>query len=327
VAAVTDPNYTGQVSASLVLTGPAEVIIAGLSQVYDGQPKPVGVTTIPDGLQVAVTYNKSSEAPTNAGTYQVVATIVDDAFSGRATDVLQITKATGTVSFVESTLHQAFGSIRAVGVTTTPEGLAAGLTYNGSAALPNDVGTFEVVATITDSNYQGTGTASLTVVKGAQDIVFPSVPDQTIDGAAILVTLNAVASSGLPITYSVLSGGATVDGNQLRITQPGQILVSATQPGNDRWESAEEALRRISVTGRGVETGPIVLGKPAINGADIRFTVGGTPGTLVAVEVRVNFGAWQSLGQVQIGANGEAIFVDGGGVVANTSKIYRGVAR
>lgn len=66
--------------------------------------------------------------------------------------------------------------------------------------------------------------------KTAQTITFPSPGNQPVGGPAF--TLGGSASSGLPITYTVLSGPATISGDQLTITGPGSVTVQASQPGD-----------------------------------------------------------------------------------------------
>ncbi len=58
--------------------------MSNLTQIYDGTPKSVTVTTNPAGLSVSVTYDGSSTPPTGTGTYAVVATITDPNYSGTA---------------------------------------------------------------------------------------------------------------------------------------------------------------------------------------------------------------------------------------------------
>src|SRR5262249_24558457 len=49
----------------------------------------------------------------------------------------------------------------------------------------------------------------------------------------------ATSSSGLPVTFSVVSGPATVSGNVLTITGVGTIVVKATQAGGSNYNPAE----------------------------------------------------------------------------------------
>lgn len=78
-----------------------------------------------------------------------------------------------------------------------------------------------------------------------QTITFPSPGDQTYGIAPI--TLNATASSGLPVVYSVISGPATVGSNILTITGAGTISIQASQPGNGEWAAASPVTQSITV--------------------------------------------------------------------------------
>ena len=67
---------------------------ASLTQIFDGTPKSVTVTTSPPNLSVSVSYTQNGTtvtAPTNAGTYNVTATITDPNYQGSATGTLTIT--------------------------------------------------------------------------------------------------------------------------------------------------------------------------------------------------------------------------------------------
>ncbi len=64
----------------------------------------------------------------------------------------------------------------------------------------------------------------------AQTITFGALPDAT-DGDAP-ITLGATADSGLPVSYQVLSGPATVQDNVLTITGAGIVTVEASQAGD-----------------------------------------------------------------------------------------------
>lgn len=82
-----------------VTTTTAAVVLGNLSATYDGNPHSATATTTPEGLTVNFTYNGSSNAPTNAGSYDVVATVVDQTYSGSATGTLVIAKASQTINF------------------------------------------------------------------------------------------------------------------------------------------------------------------------------------------------------------------------------------
>lgn len=69
-----------------------------------------------------------------------------------------------------------------------------------------------------------------------QTITFPNPGTQTLGVAPI--TLTATASSSLPVSYSVISGPATVSGSTLTIIGVGSVTVRATQSGNTNYAAA-----------------------------------------------------------------------------------------
>ena len=92
-----DANYTiGYVDGSVSVTpSAATVVLSDLAQTYDGTPKSATVVVTPSiGLLVNVTYDGLATAPTNAGSYAVVATIIDTNYSGSANGTLVISPAT-----------------------------------------------------------------------------------------------------------------------------------------------------------------------------------------------------------------------------------------
>jgi hypothetical protein len=44
--------------------------------------------------------------------------------------------------------------------------------------------------------------------------------------------LNASSSSGLAVTFTVLSGPATISNGLVQVTGPGAVLIQASQPGD-----------------------------------------------------------------------------------------------
>jgi hypothetical protein len=70
----------------------------------------------------------------------------------------------------------------------------------------------------------------------AQTIVAQPVPPQQF--GAPPVTLSAVASSGLPVTFTVLSGPGEMTGNALRLLGVGTVVVRVDQAGDSRYEPA-----------------------------------------------------------------------------------------
>ena len=87
-------NYqatTGMVSLT-VHKAIATITLGNLNAGYDGTAKSPSVSTNPQGLTTSLTYNGESTAPSDEGTYEVVATIDDANFAGTKSELLTITQ-------------------------------------------------------------------------------------------------------------------------------------------------------------------------------------------------------------------------------------------
>ena len=80
-----------------------------------------------------------------------------------------------------------------------------------------------------------------------QNITFPRPRNRAASPGVL--ALNATSSSGLPVSYAVVSGPATVVGNTLNFSgSAGNVVVRATQAGNGSFLAAETIDRTIVVT-------------------------------------------------------------------------------
>lgn len=140
------------------------ISIENLNQSYTGQPRPVTITTYPTGFSTTVTYNGSLTVPTDAGTYSVSVVINDTDHAGSRNAVLFISPAPATISLSGARLITYDEAPHGLIATTSPSGLATGITYNGSSTIPSNSGTYNVVATITDPNYSGYISDELVIV-------------------------------------------------------------------------------------------------------------------------------------------------------------------
>lgn len=138
-----------------VTASPATVTITNLSQVFDGNPKPVTVTTDPAGLNVVVTYNNSTQVPTLAGVYQVYAEVRDSNYTGNASATLNITAGPAAI------------------VWNDPAGIAYGtaLTSTQLSALASIPGTYTF--TPAAGTILAPGTHTLSVVFTPTDTTYP----------------------------------------------------------------------------------------------------------------------------------------------------------
>ncbi len=210
IGTINDPNYQGSATNTLVIAqASSSVTLGNLSQTYTGLAEPATATTTPSGLVVTFTYNGSATVPTNAGSYTVIGTINDPNYQGSATNTLVIAQASGLITL--GSLSQTYnGSPKPATATTTPNGLAVTFTYNGSVAVPTNAGSYTVVGTINDPNYQGSATNTLVIAQASGLITLGSL-SQTYNGSPKPATATTTPS-GLAVTFTY-NGSVTVPTN------------------------------------------------------------------------------------------------------------------
>ena len=279
VGTINDPNYQGGATGTLVISkGIATATLGNLAVAYNGTAKPVTATTTPAGLPVTFTYNGSSTVPKNAGTYAVVAAINNTYYHGTATGTLVISKATATVA-LGSLAATYSGAAKAATATTVPAGLAVTYTYDGVATAPKNVGSYAVVATINNANYQGSGTGTLMISKATATVKLGTLA-LTYNGAARTVTVTT-SPSGLAVnmafngssaaptnagTYAVV---ATVNNSNYQGSATGTLVISKA--------SATVKLSNLAVTYTGNPVTPTATTTPVGLAVDFTFNGSATP--------------------------------------------------
>jgi hypothetical protein len=280
---------------TLSVTAPAATVTLGsLAATYTGTPKSATGVTAPAGLGVVFTYNGSAVVPVNAGSYTVVATVNDPAYGGSATGTLVIAKAAQSIAFAPLPTTLRVGTAFNVTATATsgePVALAvlAGpATVAGSTVTPTGAAPITLRATQAGTgNYLAATTdLAFTTTKQTQSIDFPAIADQP--STVTTLTLAATASSSLPVTFSVLSGPATLNGAVLTATGTGLVVVRASQPGSDTTNAAPDVTRSFNVSVAPVVTPPVItppvttptarlgnLSARALAGAGERVTIAG----------------------------------------------------
>jgi hypothetical protein len=81
-------------------------------------------------------------------------------------------------------------------------------------------------------------TATLMVNQATQTIAFTPLPGTVVYGASPMA-LSATSSTGLKVTFSVVSGPASVSGSTLKITGVGTVVVAANQAGDADYAAAQ----------------------------------------------------------------------------------------
>jgi len=200
VGTISDTNYTGTNSGTLVISpATATVTLGSMAQTYTGSPLSATAITNPAGKTVTFTYTgingtsyaTSATPPTAAGSYTVVATISDTNYTGTNSGTLVISPATATVTL--GSLAQTYtGSPLSATAITNPSGKMVTFTYTGiggtsyatSSAPPTAVGSYTVVATISDTNYTGTNSGTLMISPATATVTLGSMA-QTYTGSPL----------------------------------------------------------------------------------------------------------------------------------------------
>lgn len=213
----TQYGFTGGATATLTIAPVAATFTLGsLTQPYDGTPKSPSATVNPTAAGVKFTYNGSATAPTNPGTYTVVATPLTSNYTGSATGTFIITDSVPPVLSLPTNLTvEATGAAGAIATFTGTAtdnvngNVPIAFTPPSGAVFP--LGNTTVTATALDAaGNRATGNFIVTV----RDTVAP-----TLNLPANL-TRSATSPAGAVVTFAV-SATDLVNGN---------VAASATPP-------------------------------------------------------------------------------------------------
>jgi len=190
---------------------------------------------------------------TGVGSIVVAANQAGDATYAAAAQVTQsVTVQPAPLTVTASAASRVFGAANPT-FTGTITGLvnadAITATYASSANATTPAGTYgpstaeAITPTLVDPGSR-LGNYTVTSTKGTLNITGSTVqtvsfvdPGTQVYGAAP-IALNATSSSGLPVTFSVVSGPASVSGNLLSITGAGVVVVKANQSGDLTYSEA-----------------------------------------------------------------------------------------
>jgi hypothetical protein len=177
-----------------------------------------------------------------AGIYTVVVTNVYGAVTS-APAVLTV-KLGQTIDF-GSLIDRSFGTPPFTVDVTASSHLPVLLSVNGPASLSGNtlslLGAGRVTLHATqagDATYAAAPPVeqSFSVSRGNQSITFYPLEDRQLGTQPL--ELNAIASSGLPVRFTLVSGPATLAGSTLTVTNTGTVKIWALQPGDANYNSA-----------------------------------------------------------------------------------------
>ncbi len=284
-----------QIQPPTILTQPVNAaIIVGQSTTFT-------VDAVGDGtLSFAWSRNGTTISGATARSYTVVPT--DTSLHGSLYRVM-VTNEAGSVTSQPATLQvtagiaqviSGFGPFGSHSYGDAPVSLAS-VTGGGSGNPVVFTSSNPTVATVNGSivTLKGAGTTSITANQAGTAQYAPAAPvaqvlvvdraPQIITFAELStkaygsqpITLSASASSGLPVTFTVVSGPGSISGTVLTIVEAGDVVVAAGQSGDTNRQAAPTVQRVLTVT----PTAPQFTVQPA----SVSVAVGGS--TTLAVTV------------------------------------------
>lgn len=170
------------------------------------------------------TSQNTSVTGLDIGVYIFQLTVTDN--SGMTgTDNVQITVNVGSASLAYTVLSRVFNnSPQAVGITTTPAGLATSTLYNGVGAVPINVSSNLVNSNITDPHWTSTPISGTYTITPKPGTITVSNLSQPYDGTGKSVS---VSTSDPFVTVTTYDGSAT-----LPINAGSHTVITKTNDGN-----------------------------------------------------------------------------------------------
>jgi hypothetical protein len=264
---------------------------------------PVSSGTVSSG---AASANYSLPGGTTAGMYTVQATYNSSgggfAVSSDSSHTLTVGMATATITL--GGLSQIYtGSPLAATATTVPSGLTVNLTYNGSSTAPTAVGSYAVVGTISDSNYQGSSSSTLVIGKDMPAITW-AAPAAIVYGTALSAAqLDAGSTVAGTFVYTPAAGVVPTAGLQT-------LSVTFTPTDSSDYSTATATVQltvnTIPQTISFTSPSPLTYGSAPItltatggaSGNPILFSISSGPGSITGSTLTIN-----GAGSVVVAAN------------------------
>ena len=119
-------------------------------------------------------------------------------------------------------------------------------TLNGSGVATLNTTTLPVGTDAVTASYAATGNfaastspaTNITVSTASQTITFPAIPSRGYGSAPFAVSATSSLGSSYPVTISVLSGPAVINGGIVTLTGAGTVVLQASQAGDSNYGSA-----------------------------------------------------------------------------------------
>lgn len=260
-------------------------------QTYGSAPFSVSATSASTG---SVTYSVTSGPATISGNTVTLTGVGTVNLAANQAAAGNYTVATAYVSFAvspgvpsltfQSISSQTFGNAPfTVSATSPSNGTVTYTVASGPATISGNIVTLTGVGTVVlgasqaaSGNYTTASTStSFPVAPEVPDLVFAPIPVQTYGNAPFSV--RATSASGGAVTYSVISGPATISANTVTLSGAGTVVLGATQAASGNYAAAT-ASTSVRVTQPGVEGGTAQSGSGAITSGHVYLYAAGTSG-------------------------------------------------
>jgi len=190
------------VGANLAITrASASLVLGNLNQSYSGTPRPISVTTDPAGLSgVKLLYDGSPNAPTNAGSYKVAASLSNINYQAEiVTGTLAIAKASTSAVLQLSANSVPVGQMVTLTLKLSPTASVTGVPTGEITFMDGSTILGTALFVNTGSSVQATlSLSSLSV--GDHALSASYMGDQNFSASASNTVLLTVVADGLPYT-------------------------------------------------------------------------------------------------------------------------------
>ena len=231
----------------------------GTVQFFDGAT-PLGtaaLTTVSTTFGGFGLFTGSISVMLGAGSHSITAVLTDPNYTAPTSTAypINIGKGTAVITFAplgDKVLGTAPFTVSATGTASTPvtfsSNTPAVCTVSGSTVSLVAQGTCTIEADEAgDANFNAAAPVirSFAVTQAPQTITFPAIASFTWLGGSS--ALAATASSGLPVTYSLVSGPCSISGSTVTATAAGSCVIAADQAGNGTFSPAAEVTQSVTV--------------------------------------------------------------------------------
>jgi len=247
-------------------------------------PTSYSAVGLPPGLSINTSTGLISGTPLTAGSTNVSIKATNGGGDSTIVNlVITIMQYAASIS-ITNTTQTYTGKPIAVTATTSPSKLNAATVYFPGFNPPTDAGTYYVTVNVIDSNYYGSQSSVLTILPAAQIVTINSPSNLRV---GVPVALSSSSTSNGPITYSVVSGNASISGSTLTAKDTGPIVIQALQAGTNNYlaASATATLTADAYSPAVITSSP--ANQLTFAGSTATFTVNAT-GTSLAYQWNLN---------------------------------------